>query len=74
VHLSEASPSSCHPAFKASLLRYLEHHGIEASKYHETLTLAWLLAVRHFMAVCPSPDARASFLEPDLLPIPRYPS
>ena len=32
-------------------LRYLSHHGIDpAGKYNETLTRAWMLAVRHFMA------------------------
>ena len=90
---------------KASLLRYLDHHGVDPEKYHETLTRAWLLAVRHFMAITPparsaeeflrkqprllesrimlkhysrerlfSTDARRGFLEPDRLPIPRYPS
>ena len=83
------------------LLQFLEYHDIPRSKYHETLTRAWILAVRHFMnrsgasnsaaefieanrqlldsqimlthysaAVLFSAEARASFVEPDIEPIP----
>ena len=34
---------------KRSLLRFLSHLGIGESKYHETVTRAWLLVVQHFM-------------------------
>jgi hypothetical protein len=34
---------------KLGLHRLLAHLGAPASKYHETLTQAWLLAVQHFM-------------------------
>ena len=34
---------------RQSLQSYLTFQGIDASKYHETLTRAWILAVRHFM-------------------------
>ena len=88
---------------RAALLAYLAHHGVDPAKYHETLTRAWILAVRHFMAKSAgtesadelisrhpemldskimkthystellfSPAARATFVEPDLDPIPRY--
>ena len=86
---------------RGALLSFLEHNGIPRSKLHETITRAWVLAVRHFMSRSPSassadfiarnqelldskimlthysasvlfsPDARASFVEPDLDPIPR---
>jgi hypothetical protein len=36
-------------AMRSALVAFLEHNGIEATKYHETLTRAWVLAVRHFM-------------------------
>ncbi len=44
-----------------SLTKLLQHAEIEpASKYHETITQAWILAVRHFMN---SVDSSASFNE-----------
>jgi hypothetical protein len=87
---------------RASLLSFLAHHDIPRSKFHETITRAWILAVRHFMngststsaadfiaknrdlldskimlthysaSVLFSSDARATFVEPDLDPIPRH--
>jgi hypothetical protein len=29
--------------------RFLAGNGVDAGKYHETLTRAWMMAVRHFM-------------------------
>lgn len=46
-------------ALRASLLRFLDHAGVGRSKYHETLTRAWMLAVRHFMGKSPSASADA---------------
>lgn len=37
-------------ASSAALQRFLDAHGIDAAKYHDTMTRAWILAVRHFMA------------------------
>ncbi|MGI9518759.1 MAG: hypothetical protein ACR2NP_17000 [Pirellulaceae bacterium] len=86
------------------LCRFLKLIGVEpASKYHETMTRAWTLAVCHFMVSTPdtrsaaefidanpklldktimmmhysndvmfSNAARRAFVEPDLVPIPRY--
>ena len=37
-------------AMRSSLLALLKHAGVEPSeKYHETITEAWILAVKHFM-------------------------
>ena len=35
---------------RSALLAFMQHHGVDpAAKYHETITRAWILAVRHFM-------------------------
>jgi hypothetical protein len=34
---------------RAALHGFLARHGVEPGKYHETLTRAWTMAVRHFM-------------------------
>lgn len=90
-----------HDRIRKSLQRFLAHVGAPPEKYHETMTRAWILAVRHFMdrtAPCDSSDAlierhpelldgnimlthysagllfsdeaRRTFVEPDIKPIP----
>ena len=101
VYLAEYGVNTATDKMRAALLTFLQHHNIPASKFHETLTRAWVLAVSHFMdrststsaadfvaknqvlldskimlthysaSVLFSADARASFIEPDLDPIPR---
>src|SRR5689334_10027038 len=101
VYLAELDVEPAVQRMREALLKFIAHHGIPSSKFHETLTRAWVLAVRHFMDRSPSsssmdflsqnqqlldstimlthysasvlfsPDARASFVEPDLDPIPR---
>lgn len=44
---------------RAALTAFLRAHALPPGKFHETLTRAWLLAVRHFMGKGPS----ASFAE-----------
>lgn len=63
THLTQADVEKAHDAIRRSLLRYVAHHGINPGKYHETLARAWLMAVRHFMAICPAVDSAAAFLE-----------
>jgi hypothetical protein len=45
-----------------ALLAFLQHHAIPASKYHETITRAWILAVRHFMDRTPATASAESFI------------
>jgi hypothetical protein len=101
IYLVEGDTDSAVQRMRESLLAFLEHHGIPPGKFHETLTHAWVLAVRHFMnqsgstsaddfiannpelldtrimlthysaSVLFSADARESFVEPDLDPIPQ---
>ena len=49
VYLSENNADSSIELMRDSLIRYLKHNGVDPSKYHETLTKAWVLAVHHFM-------------------------
>jgi hypothetical protein len=102
IYLAQHDIDVAHQRIRAAIERFLAHHQIDASKYHETLTRAWLLAVRHFMDRAGNTDsaddmlsrsgvlldpgvmlthyskeilysqaARASFIEPDLDPIPQ---
>ena len=103
IYLSENSTEKSSELMRDTLGRFILHYGVDPSKYHETMTKAWILAVHHFMNVTGtsssadelidknpemletkimmthysagvlfSDEARASFVQPDLDPIPRY--
>ena len=102
AYLVDSSVDEALMGIRTGLRNYLRVNGIDPAKYHETLTQAWILAVRHFMRRCGSAssaddflarnpelldsrimlthyskeqlfssDARQTFVEPDLDPIPR---
>jgi hypothetical protein len=101
VYLAQYEVEPAVRRMREALLSFIERNGIPRSKFHETITRAWVLAVGHFMdrststsfaefvaknpelldskimlthysaRVLFSADARESFLEPDLDPIPR---
>ena len=103
IYLAQFDVEAAVQRMRGALQAYLQHNEIPPSKFHETLTRAWILAVRHFMdkgsstsaadfiarnpelldsrimlthysaRVLFSADARASYVEPDLEPIPRPP-
>ncbi|WP_045855945.1 hypothetical protein [Teredinibacter purpureus] len=48
----ELTLNDVHTAYRkirSGLLRLLDHNGIDRQQYHDTLTFAWVQAVRHFM-------------------------
>jgi hypothetical protein len=53
VYLVEQDPEAATARMRSALQAFLQHHGIAPTKYHETLTRAWILAVRHFMERSP---------------------
>jgi len=48
---------------KTSLIRYLTFNGVDTSKYHETMTVAWLLAVKHFMHMSVPAENAIEFIQ-----------
>lgn len=63
VYLAEGDPDSASPRMREALHGFLRHHGIETSKYHETLTRAWILAVRHFTENSPPAASADAFID-----------
>lgn len=57
VYLVEHDTEASHRLLRNALLNFLAHNQVPASKYHETMTRAWIMAVRHFME---SPQSYAS--------------
>ncbi len=49
VYLVENDVESAVQRMREGLLSFIDHNGIARSKFHETITRAWVLAVRHFM-------------------------
>jgi len=107
IYLSEHDAARAHNKMKSALVNFLAHNNVDPSKYHETVTKAWILAVRHFMKQSTdssftassatdfitknpklldknimlthysgellfSDQARVTFIEPNLDPIPQY--
>ena len=77
TYLVDHSPDEATTRVRETLTALLRHNQIEPSaKYHETLTKAWLLTVRHFMDHTQASNSAAAFIErnpflaPDLAPIP----
>ena len=103
IYLTGNNDEIAYRLMRDSLHGFLEYNDVDLSKFHETITRAWILAVRHFMEkgsgaesansfidnnpamldkdimmthysaeVLFSNEARESFVDPDLDPIPRY--
>lgn len=49
VYLVEGGLNHAEQRMRESLLAFLDARGIPPTKYHETLTRAWVMAVSHFM-------------------------
>lgn len=62
VYLAESDGAQALERYRAALIGFLSHHGIPATKYHETLTRAWLLGVHHFMHRSPEASSSDDFI------------
>ena len=63
VYLVENDDDMACQLMRDSLLRFLNHNGVDISKFHETMTRAWILAVRHFMENDSGADSANTFIE-----------
>ena len=62
AYLAESDTATAAANMHRALQGFLQHHGIPTSKYHETLTRAWILAVRHFMESSPGSASADAFI------------
>ena len=63
IYLCDKTQEDAFHAMRDWTFRYLSHHEIDPAKYNETLTRAWMLAVRHFMARTPFSTSADDFIE-----------
>ena len=63
VYLAENDTETACQLMRQALQNFLEHNHIDISKYHETMTRAWMMAVRHFMEATSNAESADSFIE-----------
>ena len=62
IFLAEHDVETALALMRSALLGFIAHNQIPVAKYHETLTRAWILAVRHFMATSSGTESSAAFI------------
>ncbi|MEL6417052.1 MAG: hypothetical protein AAFY39_01415 [Pseudomonadota bacterium] len=65
VYLCEDSVEAANDRMRLSLTKFLKDNDVPASKYHETLTLSWTQAVKHFMLQAGAPASFDEFIAVD---------
>jgi hypothetical protein len=63
TYLAESDADAATTRMRTALLAFLRHHGIPIAKYHETMTRAWILAVRHFMETSAASASADAFID-----------
>ena len=63
IYLCKGGLDEAYARTKEAIQSLLQRNHIDSAKYHETLTLAWLKAVRYFMGNTASADSAAQFIE-----------
>lgn len=63
IYLAENDAETALALMRAALLAFVRHQGVDVSKYHETITRAWILAVRHFMEITPASPSADAFID-----------
>ena len=49
IYLTEGEVETAYGMMRDALRRFIAHNGVDPGKYHDTMTRAWIMAVRHFM-------------------------
>ena len=69
IYLTENNPDKSSKLMRDTLIRFLLHNGVDPSKYHATITKAWILAVHHFMHKTEGSSSANEFIDrhPEML-------
>jgi len=62
IYIAQYGVDLAHKRMKSSLLRLLRHNNIDTANYSETITKAWIMAVRHFMELSNHCGSSADFI------------
>jgi len=61
--IQHGTVDAAYAAIREAIQGFLQHHGVDAGHYHETLTRAWTEAVAVFMQRCGSAASADAFLD-----------
>lgn len=69
IYLASHDTETAYQLMRDSLQAFLDHLGVGGSKYHDTMTRAWIMAVRHFMEKTPDCESADSLIDahPEML-------
>ena len=62
IYLCQVPVAEAAERMKGALLAFLKHLGAPPTKYHETITRAWIMAVAHFMAESEPCESAEAFM------------
>lgn len=63
IYLVDQPPATAHQKVRSAIKAFIRHNGADESKYHETITQAWIMAVAHFMHESPPASSSDMFIE-----------
>ena len=63
ILLADAGIDAAADRMRAELLAFIARNGVDPEQYHETITRAWILAVRHFMDRMSSSGSADEFID-----------
>lgn len=63
VYLVGNDDDEAYEGIRDALHHFLKHNSIDPSKYHDTMTRAWMLAVRHFMEQTERAESAEEFID-----------
>ena len=63
IYLAEHGTDKACQLMQHALLTFITSNGVDPSKYHDTITRAWIMAVRHFMEISPDAESADAFIE-----------
>ena len=65
VYLTESDTEEAGDRMRAALLKFLDDNNVPAGKFHKTLTISWIMAVKHFMQKAESAASFEEFIAAD---------
>jgi len=63
IYLASNGVSAAANKIRTGLLNMLVQNGIDQSQYHETLTMAWMQEIKHYMFLSPDTPSSEAFID-----------